>query len=114
MVIDGGSTDETMSLARAWDVRVIHNERRDAESAKSLGFKHAKGGYFMYPDADIKLARPNWWEKFLRRYEEDPSIVGVFTRSIPHRDQSWVDQCLSYQELHLDPMLEFRIDDHFS
>lgn len=107
MVIDGGSTDDTVNLAREWDVRVIHNERRDAESAKSLGFAQARGSYFMYLDADIELARPRWWKKILKPYEEDSNIVGAFTRFMPHRDQSWVDRCLSYQELHLDPMLEF-------
>lgn len=52
LVVDGGSTDSTLEIARAFGCRIIKNTKAEPVSSKILGFQRAKGRYLVYLDQD--------------------------------------------------------------
>lgn len=52
LVIDGGSEDETLLIAKKYGCKVIKNPKREPIPAKHLGFMKAVGKYIVYLDSD--------------------------------------------------------------
>lgn len=53
LVIDGGSTDQTLSIAAEYDrVRILNNPQRLPEYAKAIGHRNAIGKYVIRMDSD--------------------------------------------------------------
>lgn len=52
LVIDGGSTDATLKIAKKYHCKVVHNPKTEPVYAKYLGFLNAKGKYALYIDSD--------------------------------------------------------------
>lgn len=77
LVIDGGSTDGTVTLAKKYSVRVVHNPSRDAESGKSIGIQSAKGEIIALVDADNELVENDWLLKMIEPLAADKNIFGV-------------------------------------
>jgi GT2 family glycosyltransferase len=57
IVVDDGSTNESISVARSYGERVLTltTENRGASAARNLGFAHSRGEYIQYLDADDYL-----------------------------------------------------------
>jgi len=53
LVVDGGSKDKTLSLAKAYRCRIIKNPMVEPVHAKYLGFFKARGKYIIGLDAVI-------------------------------------------------------------
>ena len=59
MIIDGGSTDETMKIVKDFktlNIKVYDNARRLPEYAKSIGIQKAIGKYIIFMDSDESFA----------------------------------------------------------
>lgn len=52
LLVDGGSTDTTLRIAKKYNCRIINNPRTEPVYAKFLGYKSAKGTYAIYLDHD--------------------------------------------------------------
>lgn len=52
LVIDGGSDDGTVDIAKKYDAKIIYNEERVPEAAKRLGYAHAHGEWVIKQDSD--------------------------------------------------------------
>lgn len=52
LVIDGGSTDRTIEIARKYGASIIYNKERVPEAAKRLGYQQAKGKWIIKQDSD--------------------------------------------------------------
>jgi len=108
LVVDGGSTDDTVEKARRYPVKIIFNEKRDPASGRALGLKKASGDLHIYLDADMELpAGDDWFIKMVHPLVDDTKIVGSFTRFLPRKTDPLLNRCLSYNPQQLDPMLEF-------
>ena len=63
-VLDGGSTDKTTDIANTYKssipLKIINNPKRDAESAKFIGLKRAKGEYIILLDSDNEIVSREW------------------------------------------------------
>ncbi len=77
LVIDGGSTDATVAIAREFGTTILKNPFRDAESGKSIGIQKAKGEIIALVDADNELVEKNWLKQMVRPLTEDTTIFGV-------------------------------------
>jgi glycosyltransferase involved in cell wall biosynthesis len=52
LVVDGGSTDKTLKIAKEFGARIINNSKVQQEYAKHLGVLSSKGDYSIFLDSD--------------------------------------------------------------
>ena len=74
LIVDGGSTDATLDLARAAGARVLDNPRTEPVYAKFLGLHAARGRYAIYLDHDEVFVDPRALRKRLRLFESNPDL----------------------------------------
>jgi len=77
IVVDNGSTDDTMEIARRHDCRVLHEPRQGVSYARQLGFEHARGEIVASTDADT-FVPPDWLALIAESFRERPDQVGVY------------------------------------
>ncbi len=81
IVSDGGSTDTTAEIARAYTPHVIvyeGTERQTIAAGRNLGAKQAKGEYLLFLDADVVVPDPSRaLKEIVARFERDPGLVGL-------------------------------------
>lgn len=56
IVVDGGSTDETISIAKKYGAKTLNNPKRLPEYAKAIGTSVAVGHYVMRMDSDEEFS----------------------------------------------------------
>jgi glycosyltransferase involved in cell wall biosynthesis len=78
LVVDGGSKDETRSIALKYGARIVENPRVEPVSAKLIGLKEATGDYLIYCDADEVMENPQALVKRHRAFAENPEVKIVF------------------------------------
>lgn len=83
VVVDGGSTDRTVQIAKLFTDKVFQIGERGISKAKNYGAKRAKGEILVFLDADVIV--PNGFlEKVLETFE-NPSVVGATCHNMPVR-----------------------------
>lgn len=81
LVIDDGSSDNSVALASSFPVRVIrHKENKGLAAARNTAFANATHSFVGAIDADV-LPDPAWLEYLLAHFV-DPRVVGVGGRLI--------------------------------
>lgn len=107
IIVDNYSKDKTLEIARRYKTKILMNKVLDAQASKMLALKKARGDFFMYLDADMRLRGKSWFDKMLQPLLDDYSIVGSFTRYYQQKDYSWLTRFLTYDSLQRDPVYEF-------
>jgi len=69
LVVDGGSKDKTIDIAKSYGAKVIKNPYRLPEPAKMIGLKEAKGKYILIMDTDETFCSNDILEKRLNALE---------------------------------------------
>ncbi len=83
LVIDGGSTDQTVKIAERFGAKILKNEKRLPEIAKQIGVLEAAGRYGVFIDSDEIFADMNSLERriqFLAKHSEVKNIVSTGMR----------------------------------
>jgi len=88
MVIDGGSTDDTVHVAKNYADEVLIKPRAPVGAARNLGAKVAKGDILAFIDADT-IANPQWVASIDTAFRHEPGAVGLTGPTLPY------DGCLS-------------------
>ncbi|MCL2222432.1 MAG: glycosyltransferase [Oscillospiraceae bacterium] len=73
-VIDGGSSDRTLDIAKSFNVIVLENPQRLPAYAIELGFKHANGHYMLRLDSDESFVDECQLEKRFALFDKNPSV----------------------------------------
>jgi glycosyltransferase involved in cell wall biosynthesis len=77
IVVDGGSTDHTINIAKEFEVeKILHNPLRTGEAGKALGVKVAKNEIVAFIDSDNILDGKDWFKCMVEPFE-DREIVGA-------------------------------------
>ena len=65
ILIDDGSSDDTVSIARACraDIQIVSTENRGASAARNLGIRLARGNWMQFLDADDCLISNSVWRR---------------------------------------------------
>lgn len=79
LVVDGGSQDNTVKVARELGCIVINNPEGNAIAAKSIGFMSAKSNYVCFLDHDEKLCNPESLITKISVMNENPDVVAILT-----------------------------------
>lgn len=106
LVIDGGSIDNTLKMAKKFNVfttRVLHNPYKDAESGKSIGIEAAKGDVIALIDADNELVGKNWLRVMVRPLTEDQNIFGVESPWLVRKKDPLINQYVTLLQI-ADPL----------
>lgn len=93
ILVDNGSSDNTVSIAMANGARVLKEPSRSIGGLRNLGAGASRGKYLVFLDADVVL-RPSWEREFLRVLDELERNGRVITGSrYGVRDQpSWIEK----------------------
>lgn len=87
IVVDGGSTDDTLEIVRKYSlVKIIHSENISIANSRNLGAKEAKGTILAFIDSDCLVDRDllTKAEKHLEKFD----CCGSFYKS--YSGHSWV------------------------
>ncbi|MBS7648907.1 glycosyltransferase, partial [Candidatus Bathyarchaeota archaeon] len=57
IIVDGGSTDRTMEIAKSYPVRIIVESRKGINVARNAGVKSSKGEILVFTDSDCVIPK---------------------------------------------------------
>lgn len=87
VIADGGSTDNTLKIAKKYHCKIVSNKLKTAEAGKAIGLKKATGEFIALIDSDNILPTKNWLSKMLLPFK-DSEIIGSEPISFTYRRQA--------------------------
>lgn len=87
LVIDGGSTDKTLNIAKKYKCKIVNNPKKEPIAAKHIGLLNAKGKYAMYLDSDEVIENSECISmriSIFLQYPKVKSVVGSGYKSPSH------------------------------
>ncbi len=93
IIIDSGSTDETLKIAESYPVKIIKIEpsKFGHGRTRNLGVKIAEGKYIVYLTHDAIPKNEMWLAELLKPFI-DRKIAAVYGRQIPKDEESTLDK----------------------
>lgn len=92
IIVDGGSTDKTLSIAKKYKTKILKNPNRDAESGKAIGIEKSKGEIIALIDADNEIVQDNWISEMIKPLIENKEIFGVESPWLVRKKDSLLNQ----------------------
>jgi tetratricopeptide (TPR) repeat protein len=78
IMVDTGSTDGTLEIAREYDAKIVpHPWHDDFSEARNVSLEHAAGEWVLWLDADEEIA-PGTQEAFRNAMDTAPANVGAY------------------------------------
>lgn len=74
LIIDGGSTDKTRSIAQEHNVIILDNPKRLPEYAKAIGIRHASGHYVVRMDSDEEFTYPTQLKDKMEYFQNHQNV----------------------------------------
>lgn len=97
LIIDGGSTDQTIEIATKYDAVVLENTRRLPEFAKQIGLLQARGEYIIFIDSDESFEDMNSFTRRIQLFRAHPEIKNlVSTGQKCAQDENGVSRYANY------------------
>lgn len=87
IVVDNGSSDQTVALATRDQVKVLHCEKRGAGCARNHGAQQAAGAFLAFIDSDVVLD-PQWLATLMARLIKENFSIAL-GRVIPAGEKSF-------------------------
>jgi len=87
LIIDGGSTDNTLQIAKKYHCLLFNNPLKTAEAAKAVGLKHVQSEFVAFIDSDNILPTKFWLSKMLLPFK-DLKIIGSEPWAYTYRPQA--------------------------
>lgn len=92
IVVDGGSRDRTLEIAKKYHTTILFNPFKDCDEGKSIGLKHATGEIIALIDADNELSSPKWFRTMVQPFIEDAKLFGVESPWLIRDDDPLINQ----------------------
>ncbi|MCL5256619.1 MAG: glycosyltransferase family 2 protein [Chloroflexi bacterium] len=85
LVIDSGSTDQTIRIASSFPTRVVRIPTRDFNHGRTrnLGANLAKGRFLVFTVQDAVPGHESWLDSLVAPLEADNSVAGSYSRQVP-------------------------------
>ena len=96
IVVDSGSTDGTVELARRYGATVhrVPRAQFDHGATRNLGVSLARGEYVALTVADAVPLDGRWLAAMVEDLERDERVAGVYGRQVPHPEASALTRVL--------------------
>jgi glycosyltransferase involved in cell wall biosynthesis len=94
VVVDNGSSDETVQIARKYSSKVIILPKKNVAQMRNLGANHAAGSLLLFIDADC-VPSPNWIFAAVASAEKERCITGsacLVPASANWKERAWFSQ----------------------
>ena len=90
VVVDSGSTDATLEIARSHGVRIADVSPEDFDYSKALnvGIEQLRGDFVVSISAHAIPVDEYWLERMTAPFE-DPQVAGVSSRQVPWPNAPW-------------------------
>ena len=77
LIVDSGSTDATLEIAREFDARIVHIDSTEFTFGRSLnmGIEKARGQYIVIISAHCYPVYPDWLEQLIKPFEDQRVAV---------------------------------------
>lgn len=75
VIIDGGSKDETLEIARQFTKRILKNPLRTGEAGKAVGLSVSRHELVAFVDSDNILVGTNWLKRMTAPFTDDSISV---------------------------------------
>lgn len=87
IVVDNGSTDESVDVARRYGATIVPIEPEEFTwgGALNTGFEKATGQIVLLLSSDTYAPDGNWLREMLKPFN-NPNVAAVYGRQIPYRD----------------------------
>lgn len=82
LVIDGGSKDNTIEIAKKYGATILQNHKRLPEYAKLIGTKNAKGHFIIRMDSDEEFTYVEQLKDRMTFLKKNPNIKVLLTNSL--------------------------------
>lgn len=79
ILVDDNSTDNTVELAKQFNVKVVKSGFKNRERAKSIGLENVKGEFILLMDADVFLVPNNYISDSIELLLRFPKAVATQT-----------------------------------
>jgi glycosyltransferase involved in cell wall biosynthesis len=76
IIADGGSSDQTVEIAKSYNAKIIKNKLKTGEAGKAVGVKQATKDLICLLDSDNILPNKKWLKKMTKPFNE-PKIIGA-------------------------------------
>ena len=97
LILDGGSIDSTLEIARRYEATILKNEQRLPEFAKQIGLLEAKGKYGIFIDSDEAFTNIHSLANRVRCLEEHSQVKNlVSTGQICKVEEKGVNRYANY------------------
>lgn len=107
VVVDNGSKDETIALAKSFGARVMVNTKDTLYRSLSIAYHAARGRFIYQLDQDEELRFDDFLQLMLHPLIKDDTVAATFTRNYPNNQMTWITRFLSYHPAQLDPLYEY-------
>ena len=96
VVIDSGSTDATVGLARRYGASVHRIDQNEFNhgATRNLGASLSRGRYVAFVVQDALPVDEGWLSAMVENLEEDETVAGVYGRQIPRPESSPLTRAL--------------------
>lgn len=74
ILVDNGSTDNTLQIAKAYPIKVLENPNAKVGAVRNLGAHEAQGRFIVFLDSDC-TTEPNWLSKGISKLLQNPDTV---------------------------------------
>ncbi len=105
LVVDGGSTDGTINIAKKHHAKILANKAVFQEIGKTHAGYKAKGDIRFYTDADNILVGTQWIQHMVKPCTEHPEVLGFLPQTTAPPDSPALNQYLGF--LFTDPFTWF-------
>ena len=108
IIVDGGSTDGTIDVAKKLGAKVYINPKSDVYRSWAIALHKMTGDFTYMIDDDIVLRSKDFIKKMVKPLLEDKMLMASFTREgSPDPSQPWVTRFISHHPAQCDPLYEF-------
>jgi len=90
LFVDGGSTDDTLKIAKKNKIRVIKNNLILGDPGFAIGGENAKGDFMVFMGHDNRLVQKSWIRLMLKPLLEDEKIVAAFPHLENRKEDNWL------------------------